>query len=67
MQPNYILQFTYSHYSFEYDNELASRLMQKQNLPSEYANTLLNGIWDNCEILPEEETRLQGVPIDFNN
>lgn len=51
------------HYSYEYDHQLASNLMTKNKLPQEYAKTLLSGIWDNCEILPEKESKNQGVPI----
>jgi hypothetical protein len=38
-------------------------LMLEKGLPASYAKTLLTGIWDNCEILPEKETRNQGKPI----
>lgn len=51
------------HFSFEYDCQLASDLMIESGLPKEYAKTLLTGIWDNCEILPEVETLNQGKEI----
>lgn len=60
--------FSYSFESFTYDNVLANQLMQANELPDAYAKTLLTGIWDNCEILPEEEKALQGVlyrPEDY--
>lgn len=57
--------FEYQHHSFEYDHEEAARLMNLQSLPSSYAKTLSTGIWDNCEILPEAETALQGARIKF--
>lgn len=53
-------------YSFErlsYDNETAAQLMHKYNLPMQYAKTLLTGVWDNCEILPDKETQAQGKDI----
>jgi predicted phosphodiesterase len=53
----------YSFHRLHYDYELASGLMQQKDLPLAYANTLRSGLWDNCEILPEEETRAQGKPI----
>lgn len=46
-----------------YDNSTASKLMNEHNLPVQYAKTLLDGIWDNCEILPAEETLAQGKSI----
>lgn len=53
------------HHSFTYNNGKANQLMLENNLPQEYANTLLTGIWDNCEILPPRETELQGKAITF--
>jgi predicted phosphodiesterase len=55
--------FSYSHESFTYDNVLANRLMLENDLPDAYAKTLLTGIWDNCEILPEAEKAWQGVAL----
>ena len=57
---------SYSFESFTYDNVLANQLMQEKDLPEAYAKTLLNGIWDNCEILPEAEKELQGVPLPLS-
>ena len=48
-----------------YDHRKASKHMEDQNLPLSYANTLNTGIWDNCEILPEIETRQQGKPLEL--
>lgn len=56
--------FSYSFESFTYDNVLANRLMVENNLPEAYAKTLLTGIWDNCEILPEVERELQGIALE---
>lgn len=50
------------HY-YNYDNDQTTKLMLIHGLPSCYANTLLTGIWDNCEILPEEEAKQQGKRI----
>ena len=55
--------FSYSFESFTYDNALANRLMLEKHLPDAYAKTLLTGIWDNCEILPEIEKERQGVAL----
>ncbi|MEL6557590.1 MAG: metallophosphoesterase family protein [Bacteroidota bacterium] len=57
--------FEYSHHAFAYDHQEAARLMNEQSLPMSYAKTLSTGIWDNCEILPDEETALQGARIEF--
>ena len=65
-----ILGLTQNKPSFEfielnYDHATASKRMLEAGLPSSYANTLINGIWDNCEILPPEETALQGKKLVF--
>lgn len=52
-------------HALDYQHQSASTAMIEQGLPATYAKTLLNGIWDNCEILPEYETVIQGEPIDF--
>lgn len=51
--------------NYEYDHEEAADRMLTNHLPSTYAQTLRNGIWDNCEILPEPETKSQGKQINF--
>jgi len=58
------LQF--EHKAFEYNHTLAFQKMQEAQLPCEYANTLLSGLWDNCEILPPFETQQQGIHIAFD-
>jgi Calcineurin-like phosphoesterase superfamily domain len=55
--------FTYTFHAFTYDNRTAHQLMVANQLPDSYAQTLLTGIWDNCEILPETERALQGRAI----
>lgn len=57
---------SYTHYRLTYDYAEAARLMHQHNLPSEYAETLCTGLWDNCEILPEVETARQGMKICTN-
>ncbi|WP_298485330.1 metallophosphoesterase family protein [uncultured Maribacter sp.] len=55
----------YTHRYLNYNYEQASSLMEENNLPIEYTKTLVSGIWDNMEILPEIEKKLQGIPYDF--
>ncbi|MFC6268702.1 metallophosphoesterase family protein [Frigoriflavimonas asaccharolytica] len=52
--------------NLKYDFKLANKLMIENNLPSEYAKTLVTGIWNNMEILPNEEKNLQGKEIVFD-
>ncbi|GHB73358.1 metallophosphoesterase family protein [Persicitalea jodogahamensis] len=59
--------FSFSFEFFTYDNAVANRLMLANDLPQAYAQTLLTGIWDNCEILPEAEKKLQGVSLSRLN
>ena len=57
--------FSFEHHALEYDYQKAAELMKEKQLPASYAETLSNGIWDNMEILNEEERQKQGVRIDF--
>ena len=57
--------FRFEHRSFEYDFRTAYDLMTANALPSAYAETLLTGIWDNCDILPDEETEAQGCALSL--
>lgn len=57
------LQF--QHRSFEYDHEETFARMLETELPIDYAKTLTSGLWDNNDILPEEETAAQGKALDF--
>jgi len=57
--------FSFEHHSFEYDAKMANQFMVENNLPCQYAETLLTGLWDNCEILPETETSRQGKELVF--
>ncbi|MTI32745.1 metallophosphoesterase family protein [Xanthovirga aplysinae] len=56
---------SFNHHHFDYDHFKASELMLEKKLPQAYAKTLLTGLWDNCEILPEKETKQQGVSLCF--
>ena len=58
-------EINFEHHSFEYDHTKAADLMEENQLPLEYAHTLRTGLWDNCEILPEEETAAQGIELEF--
>ncbi|MEZ4884466.1 MAG: metallophosphoesterase family protein [Chitinophagales bacterium] len=55
----------FSHHSFDYNCEETARLMGLYSLTPEYAKTLVTGLWDNCEVLPDSETKLQGIEICF--
>ena len=57
--------FKFKHHQMEYNHELTSKLMQNGLLPTEYAQTINTGIWDNTEILPAVESELQGSCIQL--
>ena len=59
-------ELTYEFHRLNYDFKKAYDLMLQYKLPRSYAQTLLTGIWDNNEILPDAETEQQGQPITFN-
>jgi len=54
---------SYKHHTLSYDFAKANALMLANPLPTSYAQTLIDGIWDNCEILPAVETAAQGQAI----
>ena len=58
--------FSSEHHTFEYDFQTAQKLMDKNYLPKAYSETLASGLWDNCEILPKEETVEQGKVITLS-
>tara|TARA_R110002033_G_scaffold169897_3_gene211461 strand:- start:259384 stop:260622 length:1239 start_codon:yes stop_codon:yes gene_type:complete len=60
-------ELAYTHRYLEYDCTTAFNLMKANHLPMEYAETLLSGLWDNMEILPEAEKKLKGIAYNFNN
>ncbi|WGK65388.1 metallophosphoesterase family protein [Croceiramulus getboli] len=53
----------FKHHTLDYDYRTTSALMHEQPLPPEYARTIITGIWDNTEILPDVEKGLQGFGI----
>ncbi|MEJ7830201.1 MAG: metallophosphoesterase family protein, partial [Segetibacter sp.] len=53
--------FQFEH--LDYDYQTTAALMLKNHLPEAYIKTLSTGLWDNCEILPPEETNKQGKTI----
>ncbi|SEC31988.1 Calcineurin-like phosphoesterase superfamily domain-containing protein [Tenacibaculum sp. MAR_2009_124] len=52
--------FSFEFKTLKYDHSKANKLMIKNNLPKEYAKTLLTGFWDNMEILPQQEQLWKG-------
>ena len=57
---------TFEHKNLIYNHSLANSLMLENGLPNEYAKTIISGIWDNTETLPDTEAKLQGQKIHFN-
>lgn len=58
-------ELTFEHQRLTYDFETTAKLMIENKLPQEYAKTIVDGIWDNMEILPEAEIKQQGKQIQF--
>ena len=56
---------SFKHQSFEYEFSEAADNMKREKLPIPYALTLSTGLWDNCEILPQFETEMQGKRLSF--
>ena len=54
----------FSAQALEYDYQRAAIEMQKKGLPQEYAETLVNGLWCSCDILPEVERQAQGKRLE---
>jgi hypothetical protein len=57
------LRFTHESFVFDYEETFARML--EEELPIAYAKTLTSGLWDNCDILPDEETDEQGKALQF--
>ena len=57
--------FRFEHHHFLYDFDETFAQMLENELPIAYAQTLSSGLWDNNDILPEEETAAQGVALEF--
>ena len=49
----------------DYNHMLTYKLMLNGLLPESYAKTIVSGIWDNMEILPEVEKQQQGKPLEL--
>jgi predicted phosphodiesterase len=58
--------FEYQFRKYEYDNFEANQLMMEHSLPWSYAETLMTGVWDNTEILPEQETKETGIALQLD-
>lgn len=57
--------FDFEFRKLKYNHILTNKLMTNGLLPESYAKTIITGIWDNMEILPETERQLQGKSIDL--
>ena len=56
---------TYTFHPLTYDHATAkSKMVDDRRLPVSYAATLSTGIWDNTEIMPVEEERQAGIPLE---
>ncbi|MBR9919461.1 MAG: metallophosphoesterase family protein [Bacteroidetes bacterium] len=55
----------FSHHAFTFDASRTRQKMLENNLPRAYAETLVTGLWDNCEILPEAETKARGIRLEL--
>lgn len=51
-------------HALDYDYAATRERMRGKPLPISYVQTLANGRWDNNDILPPEETALQGIALD---
>lgn len=52
------------HCPLAYDREAAAAKMRRAALPEGYAAALGNGLWPSCDVLPIDEMRERGVPIE---
>jgi predicted phosphodiesterase len=55
--------FNCEFFKLKYHHTLTNALMLNESLPQSYAKTIVSGIWDNMEVLPNPEKLLQGKPI----
>ncbi|MBQ0768956.1 MAG: metallophosphoesterase family protein [Bizionia sp.] len=58
-------ELTFGHHQLEYNYKLTNQLMNNGILPEAYAATIISGIWDNTEILPQQESDLQGSTLEL--
>ena len=54
---------TVEHCALDYDCEGAAEAMVRAGLAPEYARTLRDGLWSNCDVLPPAEAAAQGRPL----
>lgn len=52
------------HFPLGYDHAAAAAKMRRAGLPEGYAAALKNGLWPSCDVLPLDEMRERGVPIE---
>ena len=52
------------HHALEYDFSSAAAKMREHGLPEGYATALETGLWPSCDILPAEELKVRGQPIE---
>jgi hypothetical protein len=52
------------HHALEYDYSSAAAKMREHGLPEGYAAALETGLWPSCDILPAEELKVRGQPIE---
>lgn len=53
-------------HELNYNHFEANKMMISNQYPKAYANTLLSGIWDNMDILPESEKFQKGKKLKLN-
>lgn len=51
------------HIPLNYDHGAAARAMQAAHLPEDYALTLENGLWPNCDVMAGEQARQTGKSL----
>lgn len=51
------------HHALEYDFAAAAKKMRQAGLSERYALALQDGLWPNCEVLPEAERARRGKPL----
>jgi predicted phosphodiesterase len=64
---DFLPSLSYKFHRLNYNCEETNKLMLEKGLPEAYAKTIVTGIWDNCEILPQYESELQGETIEFSS
>jgi len=54
------------HHPLQYDHALTAKKMIKAGVCTEYAETLIKGIWPSLDILPATEKQATGKPLDLS-